>query len=107
MTGSNRMTPSHSRPQGVRYRYYISAALLQGRADEAGSVRRVPATEIEAIIGTVVREHCADHEHPADELNLIATAVARVEVHANGLAITLNEAQYCASDWGRLLWACR
>ena len=56
---------------------------------------------------TATTKSPADHEHPADELNLIATAVARVEVHANGLAITLNEAQYCASDWGRLPWACR
>jgi len=45
------MSPSHSRkPTGQRYRYYVSQALLQGRADEAGSVRRVSAEAIESII---------------------------------------------------------
>lgn len=45
------MSPSHSRKaMGQRYRYYVSQALLQGRADEAGSVRRVSAEAIEFII---------------------------------------------------------
>ncbi len=28
----NRMSPSHVRKQGIKYRYYLSSALLQGRA---------------------------------------------------------------------------
>src|SRR6266446_7831493 len=36
----NRMTPSHSSKAGVRYRYYVSHALLQRRKDEAGGVAR-------------------------------------------------------------------
>jgi hypothetical protein len=45
------MSPSHSRKvTGQRYRYYVSQALLQGRADEAGSVRRVSAEAIESIV---------------------------------------------------------
>ena len=39
----NRMSPSHSNKLGVRYRYYVSHALLQQRKAEAGSVARVPA----------------------------------------------------------------
>ena len=42
-----RMTPSHSNKNGARYRYYVSHALLQKRTDEAGSVPRVPAPEVE------------------------------------------------------------
>jgi hypothetical protein len=34
----NRMTPSHVRKCGVKYRYYLSSALLQGLADRAGCV---------------------------------------------------------------------
>jgi site-specific DNA recombinase len=34
----NRMTPSHSRKEGMRHRYYVSAALVQGRPEAAGSV---------------------------------------------------------------------
>src|SRR5262249_45238378 len=39
----NRMSPSHARKGGVKYRYYLSSALLQGVVGSAGSVRRVPA----------------------------------------------------------------
>jgi len=46
----NRMSPSFSTKNGVRYRFYISSALLRGRKDEVGSVGRVSATEIEGTI---------------------------------------------------------
>jgi site-specific DNA recombinase len=38
----NRMAPSHSNKNGVRYRYYVSHLLLQRRKENAGSVARVP-----------------------------------------------------------------
>ena len=44
----NRMTPSHVRKRGIKYRYYLSAALLQGQPERAGGVSRLPAAEIEA-----------------------------------------------------------
>jgi site-specific DNA recombinase len=43
----NRMSPSHAAKCGRRWRYYVSQALLQGRKQDAGSVARAPATEIE------------------------------------------------------------
>ena len=43
----NRMSPSHAAKGGRRWRYYVSQAILQGRKQEAGSVARVPALEIE------------------------------------------------------------
>ena len=52
----NRMSPSHARKRGIKYRYYLSSALLQGRPERAGSVRRVPAAEIEALVVAAVRE---------------------------------------------------
>src|SRR4029077_9772834 len=36
----NRMTPSHARKGGIKYRYYLSSALLQGLAERAGAVSR-------------------------------------------------------------------
>jgi site-specific DNA recombinase len=36
----NRMSPTHANKRGVRYRYYVSHALLQNRKTEAGSVAR-------------------------------------------------------------------
>jgi site-specific DNA recombinase len=51
----NRMTPTHSRKNGARYRYYTSRALSEGRRDEAGSVTRVPAPDVEALVVDAVR----------------------------------------------------
>ena len=53
----NRMTPSHARKGNIKYRYYLSSALLQGTAERAGTVRRVPATDVEALVIKAVREH--------------------------------------------------
>jgi hypothetical protein len=41
--------------QSPRWRYYISQAILQGRKQEAGSVARVPAMEIERGATEAVR----------------------------------------------------
>jgi site-specific DNA recombinase len=47
----NLMSPSHSRKaSGQRYRYYVSQAILQGRPEEAGSIRRVSADAIESLV---------------------------------------------------------
>jgi hypothetical protein len=46
----NRMSPSYSTKNGVRYRFYVSSALLRGRKDAAGSLPRIPAAEIEDAV---------------------------------------------------------
>ena len=51
----NRMGPTFTRKNGVRYRFYFSTA-LRGRTHLAGSIKRVPATEIERLIERTVRE---------------------------------------------------
>ena len=56
----NRMTPSHARKGGIKYRYYLSSPLLHGQPGRIGSVRRVPAADVEALVGCAVREHLGD-----------------------------------------------
>src|SRR6202142_1138771 len=51
----NRMSPSHATKGGRRWRYYVSQAVLQGRKQEAGSVARVRALEIEARVAEAAR----------------------------------------------------
>jgi len=46
----HRMTPSFAVKHGVRYRYYVSRATIEGRNGEAGSVSRVPAPEVEQAV---------------------------------------------------------
>jgi site-specific DNA recombinase len=48
----NRMSRTHANKRGARYRYYVSYPILQGRTKEAGSVIRVPPSEIEALVIT-------------------------------------------------------
>jgi len=53
----HRMSPSHTNKAGVRYRYYVSQALLQNKVQGAGSIGRVPAAELEALVLAALRHH--------------------------------------------------
>jgi site-specific DNA recombinase len=44
------MTPSSAKKQGLRYRYYVSRALIEGAADRAGSLSRIAAPSIEDAV---------------------------------------------------------
>jgi site-specific DNA recombinase len=46
----NPMTPTYAIKKGVRYRYYVSCVLNQGRKEEAGSFPRVAAEAVERIV---------------------------------------------------------
>jgi DNA invertase Pin-like site-specific DNA recombinase len=85
----HRMTPSDARKGGIRYRYYISAALVQGQAEDAGSVSRAPAAELDALVVRAIRSHL---KPPAasDDRDLINDHLIRVEVRADRLAVELN-----------------
>ena len=64
----NRMTPASAHKQGARYRYYVSAPLMQGRREEAGSVPRVPAPDIEQLVIERLQTEVAPSEaqdHPS------------------------------------------
>src|SRR5258705_10307352 len=86
----NGMTPSHTCKQGVRYRYYLSSALLQGQTQRSGSVRRVAATEIENLVIQSVRDHVKPPE-AIDERGLVDAHIARVEVRLGQLIVELNQ----------------
>jgi DNA invertase Pin-like site-specific DNA recombinase len=51
----NRMGPSFSSKNGVRYRFYLSTA-LRGRKHKAGSVARIAARDIEGLVEEAVRK---------------------------------------------------
>ena len=87
----NRMTPSHARKGGMKYRYYLSSALLHGAANRAGSVSRVRAAEIEALVIRTLREHL-DPLPPIDDRSLVKDFVARVEIQQERLVIQLADA---------------
>jgi site-specific DNA recombinase len=84
------MTPSHVRKRGVKYRYYLSSTLLQGQAQRSGSMRRVPATDIEALVTRSVRDHLKP-SGPIDDHSLVADYVERVEIQQDRLIIQLAQ----------------
>lgn len=99
----NRMTPTHSQKNGVRYRYYISAALLQGRTEEAGTVSRISAKEIEELVKGSVRRHLGEPSGSDDapppgqaagkeDAEIVRDHVVRVEVRPDRLVIELTSA---------------
>jgi hypothetical protein len=51
----HRMTPTHTNKKGVRYSYYVSQAVL--RKQSAGTIGRVPAPELEALVVDALRCH--------------------------------------------------
>ena len=92
----NRMTPSHARKRGVKYRYYVSSKLVQALPEQAGSVGRVPADEIEALVAKSVRAHLRKSED-IDDASVICDHVVRVEIHSDRLIIELS----AKADTGR------
>src|SRR4051812_2785957 len=90
----NRMVPSHTRRRGIKYRYYLSACLLQGQAEQSGAVHRVPAADIESAVVKAVRQQFGSYAATVlDDRVLIATHVTRVVVRSDGLTIQLQSSQ--------------
>src|SRR5260370_14321742 len=95
------MSPSHANKKGVRYRYYVSQALLQNRKDEAGSIVRIAAPEIESLIVAAVRHRVDDasgqansgREPPSTKMadrDLVVLHVERIVLRARHIDITLR-----------------
>ena len=87
-----RMTPSHARKGVIKYRYYISSVLLQGQMEQAGTISRVPANEIEELVAKSIRNHLGQHADTEDA-DLIRDHVVRVEVRSDQLIVELANAK--------------
>ncbi len=84
----SRMSPSFSTKNGVRYRFYVSSALLKGRKELAGSRSRVSCAEFETVVIKALRTQA-----PASSLSdrdLIEAHVARVTLGQNNIKIDLK-----------------
>jgi site-specific DNA recombinase len=85
----NRMSPSFSTNKGVRYRFYVSSALLRGRKAEVGSVGRLAAQAIEDVVVQAVRNHLPTDE-PIDDAQLLDRHLSRIELGKNELIVSLT-----------------
>ena len=82
---NNPMTPTHASKKGVRYRYYVSHALLQGQANKAGSVTKISAPDVEALIANRLRANSNDG---ASDREIIENHLDRAIVGKDHIAIT-------------------
>ncbi len=92
----NAMSPTHANKGGVRYRYYISQALLQGRKAEAGSVSRVGALDVETLVMTALREGSLNGE-VGQGREQIDARIDRIVVTPKHLYILLLEEENTAA----------
>jgi len=84
----NRMSPSFSSRNGVRYRFYVSSALLRGRKAAAGSAARVPAQAIEQVIMRALRARYPDLE--LDDAELLDRHLSRAVLDEHEIKLSLR-----------------
>ena len=84
------MSPSHANKQGVRYRYYVSQALIQGRKQEAGAVARVSAPDLEERILAELKT--LDRDEGTSGRELVSRLVERITLQEDRIEIRLQQA---------------
>ena len=79
----------------MRYRYYVSHALIQGRRHQSGSVSRVPAVEIEDLVLQAVRQDLSSRipENVPSEQDAIVARIDRIIVKREAIEIKLLETE--------------
>jgi hypothetical protein len=82
------MSPSFSSKNGVRYRFYVSSALLRGRKAAAGSVTRVPAQTVELVILRALRAR--DPESELGDAELLDRHLSRAVLHQHKITLSLR-----------------
>src|SRR4029077_12631067 len=73
---------------GVRYRFYVSSALLRGRKGAAGSVARVGAEATEQVIVKALRARNPDQE--IDDSELLDRHLSRAQIGKNEIRLSLR-----------------
>ena len=85
----NRMSPSYSTKRGVRYRFYVSSAILSGRREQAGSLTRAAAPDLEQCIVAALRKRFP-HVGELKDQDLVNANIERATVNASTIHIFLN-----------------
>ncbi len=86
------LSPSHTRKQNRRYRYYVNQTVLQEREKDAGSILRLPAKVIETL---VVQQLLSLWKNAKQLLKLLN----KKALSANKQASLLDRAQSLLIEW--------
>jgi site-specific DNA recombinase len=85
----NRMRPSFTSKNGVRYLFYVNTALLRASKDTTVSVKRVSAREIESATEAAIRDRLGKSELPT-ATESIFDRVERATVKASSIEVTAD-----------------
>ena len=102
--GGNRMSPTWARKGCKRWRYYVSQAALQGEKSKAGSILRVPATDVEGLVVEAVGKLSLSDASLADIRNLIDRVVigrATIRIQLSEVAEGTDSARILTLPWAR------
>ncbi len=96
----DRLTPSHSRKNGKRLRYYVSRRLITERRQKHPDAWRLPARDLETGIARILRDHLTKPTVPAELVRDLSAA------ELPGLQEKFRQlANDCDPDGGADLWA--
>jgi site-specific DNA recombinase len=92
---SNRMTPSFTTKRDVRYRFYVSTALLKGRKQEAGTLPRISGPDLETAVLATLRskEELLSPQEALDDREVIDRFIERVEVSKSNIRLILKKSK--------------
>jgi site-specific DNA recombinase len=101
----NRMSPTWARKGSKRWRYYVSQAALQGDKSKAGSILRVPATDVEILVTEALGKLSPDHgASQTDIRNLIDRIVigrVTIRIQLSEVAERTDSARILTLPWTR------
>jgi site-specific DNA recombinase len=89
----NRMGPTHTNKGGARYRYYVSQAVPQNKEQAVGSIGRVPATGVEALVVAALRSHLSagtGQQLPESDRDLVQRHLERVTLTPSEIKLRLR-----------------
>lgn len=88
----NLMTPRHAQKGAKRYYYYTSRAFIEGRKEEAGSIARVAANDVEPHVIHALRHIILPQPAgPLDDKSIIEEMLERVTVTQGALLVRGKE----------------
>ena len=87
----DRLTPSHSRKNGKRSRYYISHRLVKDRSKAHPDAWRLPAEQLEALLTDLVRHHLTRPDAASSmTVNMTAAEISIASGKMNGFKSSAN-----------------
>ena len=84
----DRLTPSHSRKNGKRLRYYVSRRVIAGGCEKHPDAWRLPAEQVEGVLTEMIRRHLERPDAAASVI--LGLPAAEIKTTAERLAACIS-----------------